>query len=375
MSSEAGPSSDVPPVDPAPPASTAGPATKPGPGEAWYNRETRRVSDPARAQQLWDAIVAVRQQKQIPAIVRMSRYMNRFYQVKKGESGRIHDTIADTYAHALSLCLSDATQRLLDSAVEDNLIKLEKKVGTKGHKSGIEERAYRLPTSDMLPRERHDWYCFHCHAGGEVLLCEGCQRVYHESCLKAEVAAAAGLREGDEEEEEEEAHEEDERDRTEWFCLYCKASQRAALEAANATGPGSSKKARKDLNHLLRILCNKLRNRLPERILHREPPQIVDKQKKVVDPGGGVGGGSDAAATKTEDEGGNSGGDGQDGDEATILKRQEKDDAWRASFLLKSQVHGNKLAIVIPFLEDRTFPLYVCVKVFFFGTLPERLVV
>ncbi len=32
----------------------------------------------------------------------------------------------------------------------------------------MEEDAYRLPTEDMLPFERHDWYCFHCHAGGEV---------------------------------------------------------------------------------------------------------------------------------------------------------------------------------------------------------------
>jgi hypothetical protein len=32
----------------------------------------------------------------------------------------------------------------------------------------VEEDAYRLPTEDMLPFERHDWYCFHCHAGGEV---------------------------------------------------------------------------------------------------------------------------------------------------------------------------------------------------------------
>ena len=41
------------------------------------------------------------------------------------------------------LILSAETQRLLDSAVEDNLIKLERKVGTKGNKSGVEEKAYR----------------------------------------------------------------------------------------------------------------------------------------------------------------------------------------------------------------------------------------
>jgi hypothetical protein len=216
--------------------------------------------------------------------------------------------------------------------VEDNLIKLEKKVGTKGNKSGVEERAYRLPTSDMLPRERHDWYCFHCHSGGEALLCEGCHRVYHECCLKAEIAACAGLRElrdseeGSEEEDGDEAdaqpEEEDERDRSEWFCLYCKASQRLAVEPAN-------KKARKDLNHLLRILCNKLRNRLPEKILHRESPQLV--HKAVNDPNSGVSG-------VKHDEDDMDGGGGNGNEDGVVFKRSDKDDVWRASFLLKSQV-------------------------------------
>lgn len=48
-------------------------------------RDIRRSSEPFRAQQLWDAIRAVRGQKQIPAITRMARYMNRFYQIKKGK--------------------------------------------------------------------------------------------------------------------------------------------------------------------------------------------------------------------------------------------------------------------------------------------------
>lgn len=58
------------------------------PGDPAWRRETRRVSDPGLAQKLWDAILAVRAQKQIPAIVRMSRYMNRFYQINKGGSPR-----------------------------------------------------------------------------------------------------------------------------------------------------------------------------------------------------------------------------------------------------------------------------------------------
>ena len=53
----------------------------------------------------------VRAQKQIPALPRLSRYMNRNYKLDK-----------------------DTTQRLLDLAVEDNLVKLHKKVS---HKIGF----------------------------------------------------------------------------------------------------------------------------------------------------------------------------------------------------------------------------------------------
>ena len=88
----------------------------------------------------------VRAQKQIPALPRLSRYMNRNYKLDK-----------------------ETTQRLLDLAVEDNLIKLHKKVGTKGNKAGVEEDAFRLPSEDMLPYERHDWYCFHCHCESEEI--------------------------------------------------------------------------------------------------------------------------------------------------------------------------------------------------------------
>ena len=66
-------------------------------------REIRRQSEPLRAQHLWDAIRAVRLQKQIPAIPRMGRYMHRY--------------------HGLT---NEATQRLLDLAVDDNLIKVSR---------------------------------------------------------------------------------------------------------------------------------------------------------------------------------------------------------------------------------------------------------
>ena len=44
----------------------------------------------------------------------------------------------------------ETTQRLLDLAVEDNLIKLHKKVGTKGNKAGVEEDAYRYKLKTRL---------------------------------------------------------------------------------------------------------------------------------------------------------------------------------------------------------------------------------
>ena len=41
-------------------------------------KEIRRVSDPDKAQIIWDGIKTVRAQKQIPALPRLSRYMHRY---------------------------------------------------------------------------------------------------------------------------------------------------------------------------------------------------------------------------------------------------------------------------------------------------------
>ena len=144
-----------------------------------------------------------------------------------------------TRHHGLS---KDATQRLLDLAVEDNLIKLETKVGTKGNKNGVEEKAYRLPTHDMLPKERHDWYCFHCHNGGEVVLCTGCHRVYHESCLNQPLSEV-----------------------NDFYCNICKILQKIPETTTN-------KRERKDLNHLLSLCVKKIRGKMPDNLLEREVP-------------------------------------------------------------------------------------------------------
>jgi len=240
-------------------------------------REVRRNSDSLRAQHLWDAIRAVRAQKQIPAIPRMARYMTRHHGLSK-----------------------EATQRLLDLGVEDNLIKLETKIGTKGNKNGIEERAYRLPTHDMLPKERYDWYCFHCHNGGEVVLCIGCHRVYHETCLKEPLSEV-----------------------NDFFCNFCKIMQKVPEVTIN-------KKERKDLNHLLLLCVAKLEEKMPgKNLMAREPPASArnsfelperppKKQKEY-----------EEKMKQQQDEGE---GDGEKGDDK---KAEPEDDRWRAKFLLK----------------------------------------
>jgi hypothetical protein len=92
-------------------------------------------------------------------------------------------------------------------------------------------------------RERHDWYCFHCHTGGEVVLCSGCHRVYHETCLKEQIS-----------------------EENEFFCVICKTLQKIP-ESQN-------KKERKDLNVLLKLCVKKLREKMPGPLLARDPPQV-----------------------------------------------------------------------------------------------------
>lgn len=34
----------------------------------------------------------------------------------------------------------------------------------------------------------HDWYCYDCHKGGDIIGCSECWRVYHESCINEDVS-------------------------------------------------------------------------------------------------------------------------------------------------------------------------------------------
>ena len=63
--------------------------------------------------------------------------------------------------------------------------------------------------------------------------------------------------------------EEDDDDRQEWFCITCKITQKVQADF--------NKRERKDLNHLLRIVCRKLRTKLPSSLTARDVPQMPNK--------------------------------------------------------------------------------------------------
>ncbi len=98
----------------------------------------------------------------------------------------------------------------------------------------------------------------------------------------------------------------------EWLCHFCRAGQKISSESNN-------KKERKDLNHLLRLLCGKLKNKLPHDILQRDPPQQLHKTN------------SSAVEAKNE-------GEEDSKAAAAVAAAIEKEGSWRANFLLKAQV-------------------------------------
>lgn len=124
----------------------------------------RRLSCPQTVQHLWDAIDSIRQQKQVSNLDRVANYMRRKHQLSEAD-----------------------TERQLGFAVRDGLMVSKKKVGSKGSKVGVEQEAFQLP-NEPAERDGHDWYCFECHRGGEVLLCATCHRVYHVVCVKEDLS-------------------------------------------------------------------------------------------------------------------------------------------------------------------------------------------
>ncbi|KAK3923425.1 Zinc finger MYND domain-containing protein 11 [Frankliniella fusca] len=181
----------------------------------------RRVSSPQTTQQLWDAIRITSYQRQIPDINRISRYMS-----------RIHGVSEDEVRRQLSYC------------VRDGLIRLVKRLGYKGTKIGVEQESYRLPKPKSMSRDDHDWYCFICHSGGDVICCTSCHRVYHLACI-----------------EKEELPEDDVKNK--FVCTVCKKCEGAEEKF---------KIKRSQLNRLLTFTCARLKEKLPVTIMDRTVP-------------------------------------------------------------------------------------------------------
>ncbi|XP_054712661.1 zinc finger MYND domain-containing protein 11-like [Uloborus diversus] len=120
----------------------------------------RRIASTETIQHLWDAIVYVRQQKQVPNLERIANYMRRKHHISPEE-----------------------LEKQIEYAVHDTLIEMKKRVGCKGSKVGVEQDTYRIPEKDV-EKDGHDWYCFECHKEGEIIYCSTCHRVYHEDCIK-----------------------------------------------------------------------------------------------------------------------------------------------------------------------------------------------
>ncbi|KAL8587066.1 hypothetical protein ACOMHN_023456 [Nucella lapillus] len=127
----------------------------------------RRMATVVQTKQLLEAVCYIRQQKQIPNLDRISKYMQR--------------------EHSMSLA---ECRRNLNSVVNDGFITEYTALGFKGQRTGLEQEGYKIPTPEeedlVNMRDDHDWYCFTCHKSGEMLLCSECFRAYHTQCTAEE---------------------------------------------------------------------------------------------------------------------------------------------------------------------------------------------
>ncbi|XP_045110404.1 zinc finger MYND domain-containing protein 11-like isoform X2 [Portunus trituberculatus] len=230
----------------------------------------RRCSDPLHCQHLWDAIITIRNHKQLPSFDRIRRYMSRMHNME-----------------------SDEVEKHLEECASDNLIAVTRKVGQKGSKVGIEQEGFRLPTPPEEP-DRHDWYCFECHKGGEVVCCSKCYRVYHKMCINVEDQPY---------------------DNEPFVCVVCKKRlyQRSVKSRIN----------REDLNMLLAFTVERLKERLPVNILERVIPAPSQK------PGVFL---SDRAATSH-----------QSLIRADQMSRVSASEPWRSQLLLHHQMDLNTM--------------------------------
>ncbi|XP_041367702.1 zinc finger MYND domain-containing protein 11-like isoform X2 [Gigantopelta aegis] len=121
----------------------------------------RRLTPVITAIQLLDAVIYIRQQKQIPNMERLIRYMQRWHDISETD-----------------------TEKHINNAVADGFLRSYTAVGTKGSKIGSEQEGFRIPDDgeNEEAEATHDWYCFHCHKPGEMYECSDCWRAFHADC-------------------------------------------------------------------------------------------------------------------------------------------------------------------------------------------------
>ncbi|RZF42237.1 hypothetical protein LSTR_LSTR004386 [Laodelphax striatellus] len=189
----------------------------------FYAMSRRRVSDPQITQQLWDAIKTIRYQRQVPDIDRIAKYMLKTYNVN-------HEEVV----------------RQLGYCVRDGLLEQVKRMGFKGSKVGVEQEGYKLP-QETMKKDRHDWYCFERHHGGDVISCDSCHRVYHLACIGKEELPETDVKH-------------------KFKCSVCKMCEERDQ---------SFEIKKSQLNRLLRFTCNHLKQRMPGCITDRPTVPIV----------------------------------------------------------------------------------------------------
>ncbi|XP_071505214.1 zinc finger MYND domain-containing protein 11-like [Diadema antillarum] len=166
----------------------------------------RRMSDPQVILQLWEAITFIRQQRQVANMERIVAFMSKHYS-----------------------CSAKETQRQIVHAVKENLLVKELSKSKVGSRAGTTQDGFWCAEERTEESEEpHDWYCFKCHKGGEVLCCGTCYRVYHPECVNVEPEKVLSL----------------------WICPYCEACRKKSVSTSKW-----------ELNKILHHVINRMKDK------------------------------------------------------------------------------------------------------------------
>ncbi|KAL1455190.1 hypothetical protein WDU94_009301 [Cyamophila willieti] len=204
----------------------------------------RRLSCPQILQYLWDAVKISRYQRQFPTKERLFKYIQKNYSIPTDELDKqLHHSARDKLLEVIIKPVGDkkaAAPSVVDS--EDSSVRMENGV--------LVTEGYSFPRDfENVVTESHDWYCFECHQGGDVLSCSVCHRVFHCSCIKAD----------------------DSEQDIKFVCKICND-----IEKENDCNVLSNISKRR-LNRLLEYLTIKLKEKFPDHVRDRtfEEPTIV----------------------------------------------------------------------------------------------------